>query len=70
MNASCGIVGGVWESSGPGHLSFDGKRDVLVCPWHGFEFSLNSGRELFWQRPSRLHMYEVGEKDGQIVVTV
>jgi nitrite reductase (NADH) small subunit len=65
-----GIVGGVWDSAGPGDLTFDGKKDVLVCPWHGFEFSLESGKELFWQRPGRLRLYEVAEEDGHVVVTL
>ena len=38
-----GFIGGVWQSSGPGDLSFDASQDVLVCPWHGFEFSLDFG---------------------------
>lgn len=65
-----GIVGGVWASSGPGELSFDGRRDVLVCPWHGFEFSLTTGQELFWHRPAKLRLYEVEERDGEVVVTL
>ena len=65
-----GILGGVWESPGPGELSFDGRHDVLVCPWHGFEFSLTTGKELFWPRPSRLRLYDVKESDGEVVVTL
>ena len=54
-----GFIGGVWQSSGPGDLSFDASQDVLVCPWHGFEFSLDSGRELCWNKRSRLRFYPV-----------
>lgn len=65
-----GIVGGVWDSSGPGELSFDGRYDVLVCPWHGFEFNLATGKEMFWHRPSGLRLYHVEERNGEVVVTV
>jgi nitrite reductase (NADH) small subunit len=65
-----GIVGGIWESSGPGELSFDGGRDVLVCPWHGFAFSLDTGKELFWPRPSSLRMYDIEEMHGEVVITL
>lgn len=65
-----GIVGGVWDSSGPGELSFDARRDVLVCPWHGFEFSLTTGKELFWHKPSSLRMYDVEETDGDVLVAL
>lgn len=64
-----GKVSGVWESSGPGQLSFDDRRDVLVCPWHGFEFSLETGAELFWHKPSRLRFYEIVETADGVLVT-
>ena len=44
--------------------------DVLVCPWHGFQFSLETGQELFWHKPSRLRMYEIEEADGAVFVTL
>jgi 3-phenylpropionate/trans-cinnamate dioxygenase ferredoxin subunit len=65
-----GLIGGVWESSGPGQLSFDDRHDVLVCPWHGFEFSLETGEELFWHKPARLRFYEVVEADGEVMVAI
>ena len=65
-----GIVGGLWDSTGPGEITHDLTREVLVCPWHGFEFDLRTGRELFWKRPATLRMYPIEEVDGEIVVTV
>lgn len=64
------IGGGVWQSSGPGDLSFDASQEVLVCPWHGFEFSLASGRELGWSKGSRLRFYPVHEAGGDVFVSV
>ena len=65
-----GIVGGAWDSSGPGEIVFDNSRDVLVCPWHGFEFDLGTGRETFWKRPASLRMYPVEESEGEVFVTI
>ncbi len=40
---------------------------VLVCPWHGREFDIESGEALF--DPSvRVKVYEAGVENGQIVL--
>jgi len=65
-----GIVGGTWPPSAPGELAFEREGEVLVCPWHGFEYDLKTGSELFQSEPTRLRMYPVAERDGQIYVTV
>jgi nitrite reductase/ring-hydroxylating ferredoxin subunit len=65
-----GIVGGVWESTGPGELTLDEGRDVLVCPWHGFEFDLKTGREVCWRRPTNLHMYAIEDVHGEVIVVL
>jgi nitrite reductase (NADH) small subunit len=65
-----GMVGGVWDSSGPGDISHDRSREVLVCPWHGFEFDLKTGKEVFWNRPASLRMYATEEINGEVFVIV
>jgi nitrite reductase (NADH) small subunit len=65
-----GIVGGVWDSTGPGQLTLDEGRDVLVCPWHGFAFDLKTGREVCWRRPANLRMYPIEDADGEVVVVL
>jgi 3-phenylpropionate/trans-cinnamate dioxygenase ferredoxin subunit len=65
-----GIVGGVWDSSGPGEITLDKSREVLVCPWHGFGFDLSTGREVFWKRPASLRMYPIEDVDGEIFVVM
>jgi nitrite reductase/ring-hydroxylating ferredoxin subunit len=61
-----GIVGGVWDSAGPGNLTFDDARHVLICPWHGFEFDLRTGREVCWKRATSLRLYPVEDDDGDV----
>jgi nitrite reductase/ring-hydroxylating ferredoxin subunit len=65
-----GHVGGTWPPCGPGELSFEKRGTVLVCPWHGYEFDLETGTELFQERPARLRLYPVQVEDGEVVVTV
>lgn len=42
---------------------------VLNCPWHGWEFDVDTGESLS-PRKARLLSYEVSVVDGDIVVTV
>ena len=65
-----GIVGGTWPPSAPGRLEFGRDGEVLVCPWHGYEYDLNTGEEMFQTGSTRLKMYDVSVRDGQVFVTV
>jgi nitrite reductase (NADH) small subunit len=65
-----GIVGGTWPPSAPGELAYDRDGEVLICPWHGFEYDLDTGRELFQEVPTKLRMYSVSIRDQQVYVTV
>jgi nitrite reductase (NADH) small subunit len=65
-----GIIGGAWDSAGPGEITLDQSRDVLVCPWHGFAFDLNTGKETYWKRASRLRMYPIEEILGEVLVRI
>ncbi len=65
-----GIVGGTWPPSAPGELIFDREGEVLVCPWHGFEYDLQDGQELYREIPTRLRFFPVEVRDGTVYVTV
>lgn len=65
-----GIVGGTWPPSGPGNLSFDRDGEILVCPWHGWEYDLGTGEALFQTSSTRLLMYPVTVENGQVYITV
>jgi nitrite reductase/ring-hydroxylating ferredoxin subunit len=41
---------------------------VIRCPWHGWEFDLESGRSLFEPRRFGLKTYAVTEDDGQVIL--
>ena len=65
-----GIVGGTWPPSGPENLQFDRAGEILVCPWHGWEYDLQTGEELFQTSPTRLLMYPVTVENGQVYVSI
>jgi nitrite reductase/ring-hydroxylating ferredoxin subunit len=65
-----GIVGGTWPPSAPGELLYGHEGKVLVCPWHGFEYDLDDGRELFRPDAPRLRLYPAEEIDGEVWITV
>ena len=65
-----GIVGGTWPPSEPGDLAYDRDGEILICPWHGFEYDLRTGNELYRKVPTRLRFYEVIERDARIYHSV
>ena len=65
-----GVIGGTWPPSAPGALEYGRDGEVLVCPWHGYEYDLDTGRELYQPVPTRLRMFPVTVRDGQVYVTV
>lgn len=65
-----GVVGGTWPPCDPGELLYEHDGEVLVCPWHGFEYDIRSGVELYKSRPTRLRKYPVEVRAGEVLVTV
>jgi nitrite reductase/ring-hydroxylating ferredoxin subunit len=65
-----GLVGGTWVPSAPGELDFAREDEILVCPWHGFEYDLDTGAELFWPKGAGLRMYPTEIVEGRVIVLV
>lgn len=65
-----GLLGGTWPPCEPGKLEFARAGEILICPWHGFEYDLMTGRELFQEVPTLLTLYQVTISDGQVLVDV
>ena len=65
-----GIIGGTWPPSKPGELAYDREGEILVCPWHGFEYDLKTGNELYRKVPTRLRFYEIIERHQKIYLLV
>lgn len=67
---SDGSVERMWVSDTPGQHSLAENRCVLLCPWHGFEFDLETGGDpCVPGRPDlKLKTYPVEVEDGKVVV--
>ncbi len=65
-----GTVGGTWPPSQPGELAFERRSEVLVCPWHGFEYDLKTGAELYETGKTRLLMAPAEIEDGMVMVSL
>lgn len=65
-----GIVGGTWAPSAPGELRYERDGEVLVCPWHGFQYDLRDGTELYQDVPTKLRLFPVEVRDGTVYVTI
>lgn len=65
-----GMITGTALPSSVGELVYGRDGEILVCPWHGYEFDLNDGVEIYKQNPTKLLMYPVAERDGQVLVTL
>ncbi len=47
-----GQLWGVLQSERPGEFAYRPSREVIACPWHGWEFHLRTGQS--WCAPERL----------------
>ncbi len=65
-----GMVTGTSLPSEVGELCYGRDGEILVCPWHGYEFDLLTGVEIYKEKPTKLLMYPAAVEDGNIVVTV
>jgi nitrite reductase/ring-hydroxylating ferredoxin subunit len=55
------------EGDRTGEYRLSTGRDVVKCPWHGYEYDLGSGAALFDQR-RRLRVFTVREREGRVVI--
>jgi 3-phenylpropionate/trans-cinnamate dioxygenase ferredoxin subunit len=52
-------VFGRLESDQPGEYRYDDDRYLLECPWHGWEFDLETGQSWFDPAHTRVRRYPV-----------
>lgn len=63
-----GRFGGSWTPTEPGTLSWGLEGRVLQCPWHGWEFDVDTGESLFGTSQMRLLTYEAWVENGSVHV--
>ncbi len=64
-----GQLRGTLLPSEPGSFVFGLENQVLQCPWHGWEFNLESGPPLCEGRP-RLTLYPVILQDSAVMLAL
>jgi 3-phenylpropionate/trans-cinnamate dioxygenase ferredoxin subunit len=59
-----GKLWGVLKAAGPGEFEYSPSREILTCPWHGWEFHVRTGQS--WCEPMRLRVrrYDVSIEEG------
>ncbi len=62
-----GKVGGTVNSTKPGEYLYERESEYLLCPWHGWEFELETGKNKLDPR-FRLKSFRVEAIDGKICV--
>jgi nitrite reductase/ring-hydroxylating ferredoxin subunit len=61
-------VDGTFLPSDPGEYQLGLHYRVLRCPYHGHEFDLETGREMFTGLADRLVRYGVEVRNGRVLV--
>jgi 3-phenylpropionate/trans-cinnamate dioxygenase ferredoxin subunit len=56
---------GLLESDTPGEYHHDPTRKLLACPWHGWEFDLETGQSYFDPARTRVRRYGVVVEQGE-----
>jgi len=59
-----GRLWGVLRADLPGEFEYEPSREILSCPWHGWEFHVRTGQS--WCAPERLRVrsYPVSVEEG------
>jgi nitrite reductase/ring-hydroxylating ferredoxin subunit len=62
-----GEIVGRLESDRPGEFRLDPEHRFLACPWHGWEFDLETGESWFDPARTRARPFRVDVETGQLV---
>jgi nitrite reductase (NADH) small subunit len=61
-------ISGTMLPGAPGTLTFGMAGEVVRCPWHGFEFKIDTGERLFSQGRAGLRVYPARIDKGEILI--
>ncbi len=68
---STGKVSGSPRRCLPGdEIVLDQIGEILICPWHGWEFDLNNGRTLAESGQGRAKTYPIELKEDRVMITL
>src|SRR5438105_2663141 len=62
-----GRLWGSLTAAAPGAFEYSPTKEVLTCPWHGWEFHVRTGQS--WCEPRRLRVrrYDVRVEEGAVL---
>ncbi len=63
-----GTMSGTFLEAAPHELVYGKHGRVMRCPWHGWEFDLETGRSLLEPERFGLRTYQVTVEDGMVVL--
>jgi nitrite reductase (NADH) small subunit len=63
-----GTVSGTFVTSAPHDFVYGRHDRVIRCPWHGWEFDLETGRSLLEPARVGVKVYAVSVDDGVVVL--
>jgi nitrite reductase/ring-hydroxylating ferredoxin subunit len=63
-----GTLWGTLKAPVPGVFDYTARREILTCPWHGWEFHVRTGQS--WCEPRRLRVrrFDVTVEEGKTLV--
>ena len=59
-----GLLMAPLRSTGPGEYEHGGARDIIRCPWHGWEFEVRTGRSWCDPERTRVRSYPAGVQEA------
>lgn len=65
-----GDVRGTMLPTNPQEYMYGMEEQVIVCPWHGWEFDLETGEGLFSINDRKLKKYSIEINDDKIYVEI
>ncbi len=63
-----GTIGGTMLPSAPGELRYGREGKILKCPWHGYEFDIETGASSFGIIRGRLRKFPTELREGEVYV--
>ncbi|WCK55986.1 Rieske (2Fe-2S) protein [Aneurinibacillus sp. Ricciae_BoGa-3] len=65
-----GTFSGTTLNSKPHEYIYGMDGEILICPWHGWEFDVKTGQSLVDPNRYRVKVYDVTVEDNRIFVQV
>ena len=62
-----GTLWGVLRADAPGEFDYSASKEILTCPWHGWEFHVRTGQSWCDPRRLRVRRYEVSIEAGAVL---